>query len=286
MSTPLSMPTPALMLEKASTAAVNKAKLRFGSMFILAILAGIYIAFGGVFSTLVATQTNSVWPYGFVKMLQGLVFSLGLILVIIGGAELFTGNMLMIIPFLQRKISIGELLRNWGSVYLGNFIGSLILALMIVLSGFPNFSNGLVGETMVKIADAKLHFSFLQAFMLGTLCNILVCLAVWLCYAANSLVDKAVAIIFPVSAFIAAGFEHSIANMYLIPAGLLVKSLNPTLFSQVAVDPSAFSLVNFLTQNLIPVTLGNMIGGSLFVGIAYFLIFSSSSSNMTQNDHH
>lgn len=286
MSTPFSMPTPALMLEKASTAGTNKAKLRFGPMFILAILAGIYIGFGGVFSTLVATQTNSVWPYGFVKMLQGLVFSLGLILVIIGGAELFTGNMLMIIPFLQRKISIGELLRNWGSVYLGNFIGSLILALMIVLSGFPNFSNGLVGETMVKIADAKLHFSFLQAFMLGTLCNILVCLAVWLCYAANSLVDKAVAIIFPVSAFIAAGFEHSIANMYLIPAGLLVKSLNPTLFSQVAVDPSAFSLVNFLTQNLIPVTLGNMIGGSLFVGIAYFLIFSSSSSNMTQNDHH
>ncbi|MBP8997375.1 MAG: formate/nitrite transporter family protein [Anaerolineaceae bacterium] len=286
MSTPFSMPTPALMLEKASTAGTNKAKLRFGPMFILAILAGIYIGFGGVFSTLVATQTNSVWPYGFVKMLQGLVFSLGLILVIIGGAELFTGNMLMIIPFLQRKISIGELLRNWGSVYLGNFIGSLILAMMIVLSGFPNFSNGLVGETMVKIADAKLHYSFLQAFMLGTLCNILVCLAVWLCYAANSLVDKAVAIIFPVSAFIAAGFEHSIANMYLIPAGLLIKSLNPTLFSQVAVDPSAFSLVNFLTQNLIPVTLGNMIGGSLFVGIAYFLIFSSSSSNMTQNDHH
>jgi len=286
MSTPFSMPTPALMLEKASTAGANKAKLRFGPMFILAILAGIYIGFGGVFSTLVATQTNSVWPYGFVKMLQGLVFSLGLILVIIGGAELFTGNMLMIIPFLQRKISIGELLRNWGSVYLGNFIGSLILAMMIVLSGFPNFSNGLVGETMVKIADAKLHYSFLQAFMLGTLCNILVCLAVWLCYAANSLVDKAVAIIFPVSAFIAAGFEHSIANMYLIPAGLLIKSLNPTLFSQVAVDPSAFSLVNFLTQNLIPVTLGNMIGGSLFVGIAYFLIFSSSSSNMTQNDHH
>ena len=286
MSTPFSMPTPALMLEKASTAGTNKAKLRFGPMFILAILAGIYIGFGGVFSTLVATQTNSVWPYGFVKMLQGLVFSLGLILVIIGGAELFTGNMLMIIPFLQRKISIGELLRNWGSVYLGNFIGSLILALMIVLSGFPNFSNGLVGETMVKIADAKLHYSFLQAFMLGTLCNILVCLAVWLCYAANSLVDKAVAIIFPVSAFIAAGFEHSIANMYLIPAGLLIKSLNPTLFSQVAVDPSAFSMVNFLTQNLIPVTLGNMIGGSLFVGIAYFMIFSSSSSNMTQNDHH
>jgi len=255
-------------------------------MFILAILAGIYIGFGGVFSTLVATQTNSVWPYGFVKMLQGLVFSLGLILVIIGGAELFTGNMLMIIPFLQRKISIGELLRNWGSVYLGNFIGSLILALMIVLSGFPNFSNGLVGETMVKIADAKLHFSFLQAFMLGTLCNILVCLAVWLCYAANSLVDKAVAIIFPVSAFIAAGFEHSIANMFLIPTGLLVKSLNPTLFSQIAVDPSAFSFVNFLTQNLVPVTLGNMIGGILFVGFAYFLIFSSSSSNMTQNNHH
>jgi len=286
MSTPFSMSTPALMLEKASTTGVNKAKLRFIPMFILAILAGIYIAFGGVFSTLVATQTNSVWPYGFVKMLQGLVFSLGLILVIIGGAELFTGNMLMIIPFLQRKISIGELLRNWVSVYLGNFIGSLILALMIVLSGFPNFSNGLVGETMVKIADAKLHYSFLQAFMLGTLCNILVCLAVWLCYAANSLVDKAVAIIFPVSAFIAAGFEHSIANMFLIPTGLLVKSLNPTLFSQIAVDPSAFSFVNFLTQNLVPVTLGNMIGGILFVGFAYFLIFSSSSSNMTQNNHH
>ena len=286
MSTPFSMPTPALMLEKASTAGTNKAKLRFGPMFILAILAGIYIGFGCVFSTLVATQTNSVWPYGFVKMLQGLVFSLGLILVIIGGAELFTGNMLMIIPFLQRKISIGELLRNWVSVYLGNFIGSLILALMIVLSGFPNFSNGLVGETMVKIADAKLHYSFLQAFMLGTLCNILVCLAVWLCYAANSLVDKEVAIIFPVSAFFAAGFEHSIANMFLIPTGLLVKSLNPTLFSQIAVDPSAFSFVNFLTQNLVPVTLGNMIGGILFVGFAYFLIFSSSSSNMTQNNHH
>jgi formate/nitrite transporter len=269
------MPTPALILEKASTAGTNKAKLRFGPMFILAILAGIYIGFGGVFSTLVATQTNSVWPYGFVKMLQGLVFSLGLILVIIGGAELFTGNMLMIIPFLQRKISIGELLRNWGSVYLGNFIGSLILAMMIVLYGFPNFSNGLVGETMVKIADAKLHYSFLQAFMLGTLCNILVCLAVWLCYAANSLVDKAVAIIFPVSAFIAAGFEHSIANMYYIPLGLLVKDLDEAWVAANAsgLDLSGLTWGNFLIKNLLPVTIGNIIGGAVLVAAIYWFIY-------------
>jgi formate/nitrite transporter len=279
------MPTPALMLEKASAAGVNKAKLRTAPMFLLAILAGIYIAFGGVFSTLVATQTNSVWPFGFVKVLQGLVFSLGLILVLIGGAELFTGNMLMVIPFLQRKISFGEMLHNWITVYFGNFIGSLIMVLMILLSGFGNFSGGLVGETMVKIADAKLHYSFLQAFMLGVLCNILVCLAVWLCYAANSLIDKVVAIIFPVSAFIAAGFEHSIANMYLIPAGLYLKVINPELYASLPVEPPLFTFGNFLTQNLIPVTLGNMVGGILFVGTAYYLIYRSSLSNMTQNDH-
>lgn len=274
--------TPSQMLEKASKAGFLKANLSFNRMMLLAILAGMYIAFGGVFSTIIATGSLGDWPYGIVKTLQGVVFSLGLILVIIGGAELFTGNILMIIPLIQRKISVSSMLRNWGVVYVGNFLGSLIVAGLIYIAGSFQSSGGQVGLTMLKIANLKLNYSFTQAVALGVLCNILVCLAVWLCYAAKSSSDKIFSILFPISAFIAAGFEHSVANMYLIPAALMIKAFNPGFLIENGITPDLLRWDVFLTHNLVPVTIGNIIGGGLFVAVFYTLIYSHKTS--TTND--
>jgi len=271
--------TPPQMLEKTSAIGVTKSSLRLLPLLLLAILAGMYIAFGGVFSTVIATGTNTVLPYGIVKLLQGLVFSLGLILVVVGGAELFTGNMLMIIPFLERKIRFNSLLRNWLVVYIGNLVGSLIVALLIISAGSYRLAGGLLGTTMLSIADSKMHYSFLQAISLGILCNILVCLAVWLSYSARNTTDKILSIIFPISAFIAAGFEHSVANMYLIPVALLLKNIDPGFVAGSGLNLSALSWGDFFLHNLLPVTLGNMVGGIIFVGIAYYLAYHRNDLN-------
>ena len=271
--------TPPQMLEKTSAIGVTKSSLRLLPLLLLAILAGMYIAFGGVFSTVIATGTNTVLPYGIVKLLQGLVFSLGLILAVVGGAELFTGNMLMIIPFLERKIRFNSLLRNWLVVYIGNLVGSLIVALLIISAGSYRLAGGLLGTTMLSIADSKMHYSFLQAISLGILCNILVCLAVWLSYSARNTTDKILSIIFPISAFIAAGFEHSVANMYLIPVALLLKNIDPGFVAGSGLNLSALSWGDFFLHNLLPVTLGNMVGGIIFVGIAYYLAYHRNDLN-------
>lgn len=269
----LSSFTPAQMLEKASTAGIAKSKLDFWPMLLLAILAGMYIAFGGVFSTVVATGTMAAWPYGVVKLLQGIVFSTGLILVVVGGAELFTGNILLIIPLIQRKISITSMLRNWLVVYIGNFLGSIIVTIFVLLAGSHQFAGGMMGNTILTIADSKLHFSFLQATMLGVLCNILVCLAVWLSFSARNTSDKILAIIFPISAFIAAGFEHSVANMYLIPVGILLKTFDPAFVSNLGIDVLSLDWGIFLFDNLLPVTIGNIFGGGIFVALIYAYIY-------------
>lgn len=267
--------TPPQLLLKASDIGKAKAKLRALPLLLLSILAGMYIAFGGVFSTVAATGMMGHSPYGVIKVLQGLVFSLGLILVVVGGAELFTGNMLMVISLASRKISLMDLLRNWGLVYAGNFLGSLMVAGLVILARIYTFSNGELGNTMFAIANTKLGYSFAQALALGILCNILVCLAVWLSYSARNTTDKVLAVLFPISAFIAAGFEHSVANMYLIPVAFMIRSFDPIFSSTISLSSSMPGWLAFLQKNLIPVTLGNIIGGVIFVALTYFYIYQN-----------
>ncbi|TLN04864.1 formate/nitrite transporter family protein, partial [bacterium] len=217
---------PSEMARKAETVGTAKANAGAFYLFVLAVLAGAFIAMGAMFATTVlaggitisapdgAKAFSAAWPYGVTRMLGGLAFSLGLIMVVVGGAELFTGNSLMIIAWMDRKITLGSMLRNWSIVYLGNFAGALLLVALVFLSGEYRFGGGLVGETMLNMALMKLDYGFGQALVLGILCNILVCLAVWLTYSARSTVGKILAILFPITAFVAAGFEHSVANMY------------------------------------------------------------------------
>jgi len=273
LETPKDIYLPGEMREKAIQSGVAKSKLPLLSLIILSILAGSYIAFGAVFSSVVALGMPGTWPYGMMKFLQGLVFSLGLILVIVGGAELFTGNNLMIMAWLDQKISIGAILKNWGIVYLGNFLGSILIAFLIILSKEYQVDDGALGKSMINLAILKVSYPFIIAVVSGVLCNILVCLAVWLTYSGRSTIDKIVAIVFPISAFIAAGFEHSVANMYIIPAGLFLTKFDPSFVANAMIDATKLTWTGFLINNLIPVSLGNIIGGALFVGILYFFAY-------------
>ncbi len=260
------------MADKAEGIGVKKAEMPALEMFFLAILAGAFIALGAVFATTVAAG-NTNWPYGVIKLLVGVSFSLGLILVIVGGAELFTGNNLIAMAWASRKVSTAALLRNWIIVYFGNLVGSIGTAMITFIARQYTFGGGAVGHTALAIANGKVHLGFWQAVALGVLCNALVCLAVWLTFSARSTVDKIAAIIFPIAAFVAAGFEHSVANMYFIPSGLLIKQFDPTFAANTGLDLSALTWGNFLLHNLLPVTLGNIIGGSLLVAGFYWVIF-------------
>ncbi len=263
---------PSAMAEKAENAGVAKANMGFWPMFMLAVLAGAFIALGAVFATTVTTGGGESLPFGVVKLLGGLVFCLGLILVVIAGAELFTGNNLIVMAWASGKVSTRQLLRNWGIVYLGNFVGAVGTAVGIFLSGQYQASNGAMGLNAINIANAKVNLGFGQAILLGIFCNALVCLAVWLCMSARTTTDKVLAIIFPITAFVAAGFEHSIANMYFIPIGLFIKSWG----SNVAIEASNYASLtwsNFFIANLLPVTIGNIIGGAIMVGLVYWFVY-------------
>jgi formate transporter len=268
---------PAEMAVKAENAGVTKAKLGFFRMLALAILAGAFIGMGAIFATTVTTGAGGVLPYGVVKFLGGFVFCLGLILVIGAGAELFTGNNLIVMAWAGGKVSTGQLLRNWGIVYLGNFIGSLATAVGMSLTQQYTFNGGGVGLNALNIANSKVQYGFLQALMLGVFCNALVCLAVWLCMGARTSTDKILAIIFPITAFVAAGFEHSVANMYFIPMGLLIKTgAGADFWASVGQTPADYAQLtwgNFFLVNLLPVTIGNIIGGALMVGLVYWFIY-------------
>jgi formate transporter len=229
-----------------------------------------YIGFGGLLVILVGAGAYTL-PYGLVKLLMGLVFSIGLILVVIGGAELFTGSTMVALAAVDKKISWLEVLKNWSLVYFGNFIGALLLAALIIIAKQYTFGAGLVSESIFKIAAGKLHYSFLAAVALGILCNIFVCLGVWLSYASKSAGDKILAIIFPITAFVALGFEHSVANMYLLSIAWLVKIFDPAVAALYSTS-SAVTLYNIVVVNLIPVTIGNIIGG-LFVWLMYRLAY-------------
>ena len=267
---------PPAMATKATEAGVRKATLDAVSMFMLAVLAGAFIAMGAIFATTVSAG-GAAMPYGVVRLLAGLAFTLGLIMVVVAGSELFTGNNLIVMAFASGRISLSALLRNWIIVYLGNFVGSMLTAYLMFLSKQYTFGNGAVGLTALNIGEAKTSLEFIQAVALGIFCNALVCIAVWMCFSARSTVDKILTIIPPISAFVAAGFEHSVANMYFIPMALFTKYMGaPSFFEAIQKTPAAFPHLtwgNFLLANLLPVTLGNIIGGAVMVGLVYWFIY-------------
>jgi formate/nitrite transporter len=261
------------MARRAEYIGVSKAEAPLLSTFTLAILAGAFIAMGAIFATVVSTGTAGAWPYGVVRLLAGFVFCLGLILVVVGGAELFTGNNLIVMAWANRKVSTRGLLRNWGIVYVGNFVGAVGTAVLIFLSQQYTFAGGEMGKTALNIANGKVALGFWQALVLGILCNALVCLAVWLTFSARSTIDKIAAIIFPITAFVAAGFEHSVANMYFVPIGLFIKTFDPAFTSGTGLDVTNLTWGTFLVNNLLPVTIGNIIGGTVFVAAVYWSVF-------------
>ncbi|MEJ2717326.1 MAG: formate transporter FocA [Deltaproteobacteria bacterium] len=268
---------PPEMAAKAEDTGVRKALMGWRNTFALSILAGAFIAMGAVFATTVTAGASGQVAYGITRLLGGLVFSLGLILVVVAGAELFTGNNLIVMAWANRRISAWQVVRNWVIVYLGNLVGSVATAVLMLLSKQFEFGGGAVGAQVLNIAHAKCQLGFVQAFALGIGCNALVCLAVWLCYSARSTTDKILAIIFPISAFVADGFEHCVANMYFIPIGLLVKTGAPASFwatiGKSGADFGSLTWTNFLIWNLVPVTLGNIVGGSVLVGLIYWFVY-------------
>ena len=265
------------MADKAIQVGVQKSKSDFLTLFVLSTLAGAFIAFGALFSTVVTAGVTPVLPYGVLRLLAGLAFSLGLILVIVGGAELFTGNMLIIMAFLKGQIPFKAVLRNWVIVYFGNFAGSIITVAIIFLGKHYLSGHGVIGLNILNIGEAKTNLGFLQAIMLGIMCNAAVCMAVWLTYSARTTTDKIMAIIPPITAFVAAGFEHSIANMYFLPIALWVKyGAGSGFFEMIQKTPADFphlTMNNFLIANLLPVTIGNIIGGAVMVGLVYYFVY-------------
>lgn len=279
---------PAEMATRAEYVGVRKAETPALAMFTLAILAGAFIAMGAIFATTVAAGGVAVkagdgtlafsagLPYGLTRLLTGTVFCLGLVLVIVGGAELFTGNNLIVIAWASGKVTIRAMLRNWIIVYIGNFVGSIGIAVLIFISQHYTNGGGAVGLTALNIAKAKVELNFLPAVALGVLCNTLVCLAVWMTFSARSVVDKIAAIIFPIAGFVAAGFEHSVANMYFIPIGLFIKDYaGGEFWNKIGMTPADFPSLTWagFINNLIPVTIGNVIGGAVLVAAVYWAVF-------------
>jgi len=248
--------SPSEVAERVEAVGVRKARLPFVQLFTLGVLAGGFIGLGALYYTLVVSDPT----LGFAarRLLGGLAFSLGLILVVVAGAELFTGNNLLVMAWAGRRISGSELLRNWVIAYTGNFVGAFGLALLVVLSKQGTMNDGGVAQQAVSIATAKAALPFGEAFFKGVLCNVLVCLAVWLAMAGRSVTDKVLAVVFPISAFVAAGFEHSVANMYFLSTGFLLQG----------------NLLNVgFVRNLVPVTLGNIAGGAIMVALVYFIVY-------------
>ena len=272
---------------------IKKTSMSISATFVLSILAGAFIAFASEGSNMAAFNLFAKpETYGLGKCIAGSIFGTGLMLVILAGGELFTGNTLIIISVLKGKVKLIKMLKNWSIVYLGNFVGSVFIAYMMVQSGlFNSGANGLGGAT-IKIAAYKVGLPFMSALYLGSMCNWLVCLAVWMSYGAKTMVGKIFAIFFPIWLFITSGFEHSVANMYYITAGIMAKA-NVAWVATSHVTADKLSQLNwgtFITKNLIPVTIGNIIGGAVFVGMVYWFAYIkepakvSVKSNMISKD--
>jgi formate transporter len=265
---------PAEMARRAEEIGAAKAAMDSVRVFVLAVLAGAFIALGAVFAT-VALSGAGTAPWGPIRVLAGIAFSLGLVLVVVGGAELFTGNNLIVMAWAAGRIRTGSLAVNWAIVYAGNFAGALSIALLVAVAGTYRLGTGAYGTAALGIASAKLGLSFLEAVALGILCNVLVCLAVWLSYSARTTADRILAVVMPIGAFVAAGFEHSVANMYFVPFGLLVAAVDPEFVAAHGLTGQAEALtwLAFVWRNLVPVTIGNVIGGAVLVGAVYWFVY-------------
>ena len=248
--------SPAEMAERVEAAGVVKAAAPFAQLFTLALLGGAFIALGAMLYTVVVTDAAIGW--GPMRLLGGVAFSLGLVLVLIGGAELFTGNMMLVMAWADGRITLAALLRNWAIVYAGNLVGAVATATLVVLSNALGGAAGAVAETAVDIASTKAGLSFGEALMRGVLCNVLVCLAVWLSYSTNNVAGRVIVIMFPIAAFVALGLEHSVANMYFLPVAALAGA--------------PIGLAEFV-GNLVPVTIGNILGGGVLVALVYWLVY-------------
>lgn len=262
---------PPAIANRAEEIGESKARLDALSTFVLAVLAGAFIAWGAAFSTVVVVGASDSIPFGVTKLLAGLSFCLGLLLVVIAGAELFTGNNLIVMAWASGRITSWQVLRNWAIVYVGNFVGAVGIAVLIFMTSYPQASGGAVAGVMLQIAEAKCSLSWTEAIASGIGCNLLVCLAIWMCLSARSVADKVFATLFPITAFVATGMEHCVANMYFIPVGLLVKHGLKELPGEHLYDH--ITVENFLVNNLVPVTVGNIIGGAILVGLVYWFIY-------------
>jgi formate transporter len=251
--------TPGQVASRIESIGVAKARLALPAMFVLAVLGGAFIGLGALYCVVVRADPGLGLAAR--QLLAGLSFALGLLLVVVAGAELFTGNNLLVMAWAEGRIPARALLRNWLVVLAGNAFGAGGLALLVYWSGHPAMQGGAIAAEYLRIAQAKAALAPLQAFLLGVLCNALVCLAVWMAMAGRSVADKAVAVVFPVSAFVAAGFEHSVANLYLLPLAWLLQGAHGPL------DGPA------MLGNLLPVLAGNVVGGSVLVGLVYHLVY-------------
>ena len=252
---------------------VAKTQASVLKLTILGIFAGVYIGFGAQLAIMVTHDMAAFLGVGMAKLIGGAVFSVGLMLVVIAGAELFTGNNLIFLSVLDRQVRVSRLLRNWTIVYFANFVGSLLLVLLMYWSGLWKTDGGLVGAKALAIANSKVNLTFLQAFARGIMCNWLVCLAVWMAVSARTVVGKVWAIFFPIMAFVASGFEHSVANMFFIPMGLALKGQTAIVTAAGLVDKLSHLTIGGMVINLIPVTLGNIVGGAFFVATLYWVVY-------------
>ena len=262
--------SPKEIAHRVKTVGVAKARLPLLSMLLLGILAGAFIGLGALYFVIV--KSDASLSFAISQLLSGLAFSLGLILVIVAGAELFTGNNLLAMAWADKQITSYELLKNWVIICFANFLGATGLAVLVFLSGHTEMNGGAIADKYLLIAAAKCSLPFWSAFFKGVLCNVFVCLAVWMALAGRTVIDKAIAIVFPISAFVAAGFEHSIANMYIVPLAMLIKT-----FGTSTIIADSVSWMGLLT-NLVPVILGNLIGGSVLVGLIYHVIYRRQPS--------
>ena len=256
---------------KAEDVGLMKARMAPARLFVLAIMAGSFIGLGAMASITIWTGLEQV-PFGLMRMAGGIGFTLGLILVVLGGAELFTGNVLMVMAVASGRMGVMTLMRAWGIVFLGNIAGALAIALLVFLSGHHLLNDGETGRVAVAIAAAKTELPFVRAFFLGVLCNALVCLAVYLCYGAASTTDKILAILLPIATFVAAGFEHSIANVYFFAQALLIDALTEGIVGASAATADLEGIID----NLVPVILGNVVGGGVLVGLVYWFVYVHS----------
>lgn len=270
------MASPAKMAEIGRDIGAYKARKKPWMSFFSAITAGAFIALAFVFYTTTQTGVSANASWGMTKLVGGIVFALGLILVVICGAELFTSSTMTMLAKVTGQISTTQMLRNWFIVYLGNFVGALFIVMLIWFSGQIMACNGQWGLTILKTASHKIHHSFIEAFCLGILCNMMVCGAVWLSYAGKSVTDKILVMLLPVAMFVASGFEHSIANMFMIPMGIIIKNFADSHFWMITTTPDIIfnnlDMYHFIVKNLIPVTLGNIVGGGICIALVQYYL--------------